>query len=171
MEIKISTDWVFITKVSALVLKLFPNCNPTFPITFPSCFNFTSPFFSQSVDFVWHLLYMYLFYFICICVSMHFLKKTSAIFFSALCVWNTILRSEQCLWKPIKGRNVILASYWKVTQSTEKSRKPKEEINFYFYVRILPLIKQRKTAKNFWLLRNFFSAKGGGFPHFRYKAE
>ena len=145
MEIKISTDWVFITKVSALVLKLFPNRNPTFPITFPSCFNFKSLFFSQSVDFGCYLLYFYLFYFICICVNMHciyFLKKTSVIFFSALCVWNTILRSQQCLWKPIKGRNVILASYWKVTQSTEKSRKPKEEINnFYLYVRILPPLK------------------------------
>ena len=115
-----------------------------FSYYFPILLQFHKPLFSQSVDFGCHLLYFYLFSFICICASMHciyFLKKTSVIFFSALCVWNTILRSEQCLWKPIKGRNVILASYWKVTQSTEKSRKPKEEINFYFYVRILPLTK------------------------------
>ena len=45
-----------------------------------------------------------------------FPKNVKNCFVSALCVSNTILRSEQCLWKPIKGRNVILASYWKVTQ-------------------------------------------------------
>ena len=113
-----------------------------FSYYFPILLQFQKPLFIS----IW---WLWLHYCICICFLsfvfasvciLSICSKTSVIFFSALCVWNTILRSEQCLWKPIKGRNVILASYWKVTQSTEKSRKPKEEINFYFYVRILPTL-------------------------------